>query len=254
MWENRVAGDIEIFGRRLAADGSPIGASFQISGADGSRRLRPRAQPAVAYDFERDRYVVAFTREQVVTAIARSSCRSWAATGPDRPPRRAARADAQFASATNQTFNDEIDVVYRPDATATTAPGDAYIVAYDGDDTIDDEFNVYARRVSTRPAGSFTGFSFDNVVSEATLEDAVDPVLVAVPGTARLAVVWEGSTVGGDFEIFARRAGNVGDAGARPARNGRSPTPATPRTTLSMPSRRTPALPAASSSRTRRQE
>src|SRR5215218_779477 len=64
VWEDRTPTASQIFGRRLAAGGTPIGAAFQISGLGVDAGIHDARDPAVAYDFERDRYGVAYTHPQ----------------------------------------------------------------------------------------------------------------------------------------------------------------------------------------------
>jgi hypothetical protein len=207
VWENRVVGDTEIFGRRLTSTGAPIGAAFQISGVPDAAGATSR-QPAVAFDFERDKYAVAFTREDVGTDrevfVQLVSGTGALVARPGFP----AGATQMSNSAPDSTFNNEVDVVYRPDASGDGTPGDGYIVAYGADDAVANDFDVMLAGYHA-DTGSFSNFNHDRIVSEATLEDAVDPALATIPGTDEIAVVWEGSTAGGDFEIYARRAGHT---------------------------------------------
>jgi hypothetical protein len=210
VWENRMGADAEIFGRLLAADGTPIAPAFQISGLGGAPDSAGRT-PAVAYDFERDRYVVAFTRDsagsgrEVFIQLVRASDGALI-NSEDGTVEPSPRLMSQ--SATDLTFDNEIDVVYRPDANNDASPGDAYIVAYGADEAVAGDFDVMIAGFNAA-TGSFSGFGFDHIVNEVALEDAIDPALAAVSGTDEIAVTWEGSAGGSDMEIYARRAGQV---------------------------------------------
>jgi hypothetical protein len=218
VWERRSGTDTEIFARRLQADGAPLGAAFQISAIASDPDGFDSRQTAVTYDFERDRYVVAFTRDQVLddrevfVQLVRGSDGALlnSSTGAvGEAPR------LMSLSATNSTFNNEIDVAYRPDANGDESPGDIYAVAYGADEAAPNEFDVMLAGFNAE-TGLFTGLGFDKVVNEVALEDAIDPAMVPVPGTDELAVVWEGSAGGSDFEIYARRAAsNLDPTGAQ---------------------------------------
>jgi len=189
VWENRSGGDAEIFGRILAADGAPAAPAFQISGLPDVADFDART-PAVTYDFERDRYVVAFTRDhnfdnvtagdrEVFVQIVRGSdgalINTAGAVGPSPV--------LMSVSATNQTFDNEIDVVYR-----SAAAADAYIVAYGADEAVPGDFDVMLAGFNAAN-GSFTGFAFDKIVNEVALDDAVDPALAPVAGTDEIAEI-----------------------------------------------------------------
>jgi hypothetical protein len=206
VWENRVVGDTEIFGRRLAADGSPIGASFQISGVAGDPASFDSREPAVAYDPEGDRYGVAFSRDDTIDGEREIFVQLVSATGALVAFNGAVGASPRIASNIgNNDLATQIasspDIVYRPDTDGVIATPDAFVLAYDGDET-DNENNIFLSRLRADTGAAV----FETDVSAMTATgDGFDPSLTVVPGGEDVAVAWEGSLTGIATEVFAQR-------------------------------------------------
>jgi hypothetical protein len=216
VWENRVTGDTEIFGRRLAADGSPIGEAFPISGVASDPAGFEGREPAVAYDPERDRYGVAFARDDGVDNEIEIFIQ--AVRGDGALVSFAGAAGAAPVRVSNIGLNDATqvasspDVVYRPDIDGVAATPDAFIVAFDGDE-VDNEINIFATGVNAETGAILLPFDRDVSAMTAT-GDGRDPSVTVVPGTEDLAFAWEGTITGADQEIYARRMASTMPDGA----------------------------------------
>ena len=157
VWEQNLGiAEAEIFGRRLAADGTPLAPPFQISGLSNNGAGFDGHEPAVAYDPERDRYAVVFARDDDIPGEREIFLQIVGGDGvrANLNPALPAAAD-QLSTVGDDTAAFKAarpDVAYRPDLDGAGA-GDAWIVAWDGDDTTDEVFNVFARRVPAQTAG-----------------------------------------------------------------------------------------------------
>jgi hypothetical protein len=205
VWENRFAsGDKEIFGRRLAADGTPIGGAFQISGLPTDEAGNESRSPAVAYDFERDRYAVVYTRKffssrqvfiQLVSANG-SLLKSDGTAGAGAVLMSSVGADA------TRGVLDGLALTYRPDASGDSVPGDRWVAAYSGDELADDDFDIMVSAMNAA-TGLFVGF--DKIVNDASGVNEFSPTLAPIPNSDEIAVAWQGSLNVSDVEVFARR-------------------------------------------------
>jgi hypothetical protein len=220
VWENRTVTDIEVFGRRLAADGSPIGASFQISGLGADPAGFDSREPAVAYDPERDRYAVAYSRDESVDGDREIFVQLVTGTGTLVLFNGASGATPSESSnigigdATQMASSP--DIAYRPDTDGLVVTPDGFVVTYDGDDVTNDEFNIYLTGLNAATGGVLAA-GFDRDVSAmAATGDGFDPSITVVPGGEDVAVAWEGFLAPADTEIFARRVpGTLPDAGSQ---------------------------------------
>ena len=218
VWENDAGVDSEIFGQRLAGDGTQRGPAFQISGAGSDPANVESTAPAVAYDPERDRYGVAFVRE--LSAAGEREIFVQIVSGEGRLLSFGGSASTVPAPASDVGFNDEgtaqpaanPDIVYRPDGDGDPATPDAFVVGYDGEEVDGDrQIQVTGLRATdgaplTEPFLGQEGLRFDALVSirPTTGDQARAPSLAVVPGSDDIAVVWE-TSVGSDRELFAAR-------------------------------------------------
>ena len=207
VWQNRFVADEEIFGRRLATDGTPIGPAFQITGLSTDAAGFQSERPSVAYDFERDRYAVAYTgklgaegREvllQLVSATG-SPIKLNGTAGPEPLP----------MSSVGPPGDDSRGVLggpalaYRPDASGDGAPGDRWVVAYSGDEVAQDDFDIMVSAIDAENGASFGG---DKVITDPSTVNGFSPTLAPMPNSDEVAVAWQGSLGPSDVEIFARR-------------------------------------------------
>jgi len=208
VWENRFAGgDEEIFGRRLAADGTPIGSAFQISALPTDAAGVDSHAPSVAYDFERDRYAVAYTRQngpngrevfvQLVSATGSALKRNGAAGGDEI----LMSGVGPLADSTRGVI-DGVSLVYRPDASGDNSPGDRWVVAYSGDEFSQDNFDIM---VSAITAETGAPLASDKLVNDFSGFNEFSPTLAPIPNSDEIAVAWQGAVNFSDVEIFARR-------------------------------------------------
>ena len=216
VWENsvpirrvpKVDLDTEIFAQRLAADGTRIGAPFQVSGLAGSVADVDAADPAVAYSEELDRYAVVFQREiQFLGAEIQLQQVSGDGTliRSDGTP----GVEARLASGSSLPAA-EPDVTYRPDASGDGSPGDRWIVASSGDTPpAPGEHEIFLGTLDPRSAAASLQIQVSNLAGATA--DASAPVVTALPGVDDVVVAFEGNT-GTDTEIFARRVSSGGGA------------------------------------------
>jgi hypothetical protein len=206
VWENDLASDREIFGRRLAADGTPIGAAFQITGRNDIAGLDSR-DPAVAYDPERDRYAVAYTRRTVGDGLE-VFLQLVSATGSLLKPDGTAGAQPVAMSHVGPAGDPGAGVIggpalaYSADANGDAAPGDRWVVAYSGDPNADDSFQVMASAIR---AADGAPVASDHVATDVTALPAFAPTIAPVPHSDDVAIAWQGTAGPSDVEVFARR-------------------------------------------------
>ena len=179
----------------------------------------------MAYDPERDRYAVVFARDDDIPGEREIFLQIVSGDGvrANLNPALPAAAD-QLSTVGDDTAAFKAarpDVAYRPDLDGAGA-GDAWIVACDGDDTTDEVFNVFARRVPAQTAGPLFCLIFppceEPVSTMGATGDGTDPSVAVVPGGEDFVVAWEGTTTGTDPEVFARRmAATTGAVGGQTA-------------------------------------
>jgi hypothetical protein len=198
VFQDRTTATSNVFARRLAGNGTPIGAAFKVG--DGGR------DPAIAYDPERDRYIVGFTRPTNSSGIE-VFLQFLSATGAPLKRDGSAGTDAFDASSVGISGDPERgvlgspDIAYVPDANGDDAPGDRWVLTYSGDDANVSQFRTMVS--SFRAAnGAFLG---EEPISSDSTINAFDPVLADIPGTDEVAVAWFGALAPNAFEIFASR-------------------------------------------------
>jgi hypothetical protein len=201
VWEQSVASpsaDQEIFARRLAGDGSPLGPAFQVSGLSGLATA-DAADPAVAYDAEHDRYAVAYLREVSLFGTEvqlQQVSGAGAVIETDGTPGPFARLASVAIGVPESPA-----IVYRPDASGDDSPGDRWVVAYDMESAVG-EFEVYISALSPTTATSNLNIQVSDIVGATA--DAFDPAVTTLPGVDDVALAFEGFN-GTETEIYAKR-------------------------------------------------
>lgn len=209
--DTAVDNDVEVWGRRLDASGTPIGSKFQISNmgpaGDATYGAAPFDRVSVAYNSQANEYLVVWSADDDLAPLANGEYEIYAqrvdASGVQQLP------DDQRISDMGADGNALIDA--SDPQVAYDAVANQYVVVWQGDDATDGAFEIYAQLVN--PGGMPIGTN-DKRVSDMGPEaniafDAFDPT-VAASASGEYLVAWQGDDdtaplVDNEFEIFAQR-------------------------------------------------
>lgn len=197
----------EIFGQRLAATGASLGDDFRISnmGADGDVD-RSAANGVVAYNPLANEYLVAWQGDGLATDEEneifgqRLSAAGVALGGGD------------FRISNTGTDGDAGRDAFGPAITFNPLVN-GYLVAWRGDHIVNDEFEVYAQRLSGAGAAVATDFRVSNTGNDGDDDrDAGAPVIGFAPSVNQYLVAFsaDGLATDDEDEIFGQRLGLAG--------------------------------------------
>jgi hypothetical protein len=205
--------DFEVWGRRLDSSGTPIGSKFQISdmGPAGNPAFgaAPFSRVSVAYNSQANEYLVVWAADDNTAPLVDNEFEIYAqrvdASGVQQGP------DDQRLSDMGPDGNAAFTA--RDPAVAYDSVANQYVVVWEGDDTTDNAFEIYAQLVN--PGGMPIGPN-DVRVSDmgaddtSTLFGAFDPSVAAAPASGQYLVAWRGDDntpplVDNEFEIFVQR-------------------------------------------------
>lgn len=210
--DNTVA-ETEIFGQRLNADGAEVGTDdFQIShmGSDSDTTIIPD-RPAVAYDPDDDRYLMAWFSDTTAGSLVNDENEIYgqlltgagAETGPD---------DFRISDM-GPDGNASYDA-FNPDVAYDSAARE-FLVVWQGDDNtgslIDDEFEMYGQRISIDGLERESDIRLTDMGPDGDARfDASDAALADRTQTgAFLTVVWADDDIAplvmNESEIFGQR-------------------------------------------------
>ena len=218
VWEGEDdENDMEIFAQRLRADGAPIEPAFPVTGLESDSTGFESQDPAVAYDPERDRYGVAFQRDDDVDGeleiFIQLVSGAGAIIGFDGAPSAVPVIASNIGGSTNTQIASRPDLVYRPDVDGAGSP-DAWVVVYDGDD-VDNQTNIFAVGVNAA-SGTLVSGNDRDVSAMGVDGDGREPSAAVIPGTEDIGVAWEGSLSTSGQGIFVRRMpGSLPDVGGQ---------------------------------------
>jgi hypothetical protein len=208
VWEGDEVTDeeTEIYGRLLSAASTPIGPEFRISqvGPDGATNF-DAFRPAVAYGSRTNEYLVVWhgnaDADNQFEIYGQRVSANGVEVGPndfrisDAGPDGRGAFDASRPSIAYGSQNDE------------------FLVAWYGDELVDNEFEIYGQRV--RSAGTEVGPN-DFRISDAGPDgdsnfDAFKPVVAYNPNANEYMVVWYGDdAVADELEIYGQRVSATG--------------------------------------------
>jgi Ca2+-binding RTX toxin-like protein len=202
--------EFEIFGQRLSATGAEVGADdFRISsaGLDGDA-TREAIEPAIAYNPAANEYLVSWAADDLTDdefeIFGQRLSTTGAEVGADDFRMSTVGADGDV---TRQVFNPA--VAYNPAA-------NEYLVSWAADDLTDEEFEIFAQRLST--TGAAVGADDFRISSAGTdgdaNRDALQPAIAYNPAANEYLVSWRADDLPteDEFEIFGQRLSATGAA------------------------------------------
>lgn len=206
-----VEGEFEIFGQRLdAATGTPLGASqFRISdmGPDGDFNF-DAFDPAVAYNSTSNEYVVVWSGEDNISPLAEDEFEIFrqrlSATGAELGAN-------DFRVSDMGPDGDRFFAAVFPDI-AYNSTNNEYLVVWVGDDTVDDEFEIYGQRLNGTAANIGTNdFRISDTGPNGDVQfGTFDPAVTYSPTVNEYLVVWDADDnttplVDDELEVFGQR-------------------------------------------------
>jgi Ca2+-binding RTX toxin-like protein len=197
--------EFEIFGQRLSATGTAVGADdFRISevGTDGDAN-RSAFRPAIAYNSKANEYLVSWDADDLATdgeveIFGQRLSATGAAVGAD---------DFRISSAgtDGDAERDAIEpaIAYNPTA-------NEYLLSWRADDlATNEEFEIFGQRLSaTGAAVGADDFRISSVGTDGdATRDAFDPAIAYNPAADEYLVAWQAEDLptNGENEIFAQR-------------------------------------------------
>ncbi len=180
-------GETEVYGQILDATGKPEGPVRRLSTVAGTPE-----QPVVSHSAAVNTYILAYVAPPPA--------------GPNNPAGQE-EIIGQIVTATGAPARISDTDPFNADADQASDPAVAYDPAHDqfrfvwrADTTVDGDFEVQTRRVSS------TLIDVDGIpsfqVSATAAGDANDPDIVFLPVQERYVIAWEGDVAAGDSEIF----------------------------------------------------
>ena len=197
--------EVEIYGRRLSAAGEPAGPQFRISdlGPNGATTFGA-FDPAVAYNPTSNEYLVVWSGDDGTDNEFEIFAQRLSAAGVEVGTNDQRISDMGPNGATAFGAFDPA-VAYNPTS-------NEYLVVWSGDDGTDNEFEIFAQRLSA--AGVEVGTNDQRISAMgpdgSTAFGSFAPAAAASVPAPSVLVAWHGDTVGGllgdnEFEIYARR-------------------------------------------------
>ena len=200
-------GEFEVFGQRLSAAGTELGADFRISttGSDGDADRRGR-QPAVAYNAQAAEYLVVWEADGLATddefeVFGQRLSASGAELGGD------------FRISTTGSDGDaERDV--EDAAVAHNAQAGEYLVVWEADGlATNNEREVFGQRLTGAGAEVGGDFRISTTGSDGDAgRGAFNPAVTHNPQANEYLVAWiaDGLAADDDFELFGQRLSGAG--------------------------------------------
>jgi hypothetical protein len=211
-----VDGEFEIFAQRLSVAGVEVGGDFRISdmGPDGNT-AHSASTPAIAYNASSGEYLVAWSGDDDTGPLVNDEFEVFT--------QRISSTGAEIGTDTRVSQmgadGDSSLGAFDP-AVAYDAKADGYLVTWRGDDDtaplVDDEFEIFAQRLSTTGAevGTDTRISTMGPDGNAAF-GAGAPAVEYNAADGEYLVAWSGDDdttplVDDEFEVFAQRVGAAG--------------------------------------------
>jgi hypothetical protein len=208
VWEGDHAVDeeTEVYGRLLSATGNPLGAGFRISqvGPEGDTNF-DAFRPAVAYSSQTNEFLVVWHgnagADNQFEIYGQRVSAAGAEVGPNDFRISDAGPDGRGAFDASRA------------AVSYSSQANEFLVVWYGDETVDNEFEIYGQRVSA--AGAEVGPN-DFRISDAGPEgdaafDAFKPVITYNPQANEFLVVWYGDdAVADEIEVYGQRLAAAG--------------------------------------------
>lgn len=199
-------GDFEIYCRRVTA--SPLGlvgsmarVSVMGPGVDSSYDAR---QPAVAYNHVNNEYLIVWHGDEGTSPLVDDEFEIWG----QAMDASAEKIGSQFKISSMGAVGSTVHSAYSPDLAfrGTDSPLQ-YLVVWEGDESTDGEFEIWAQRVL--PGGGLLGSELrisDMGANGDPDHDATDPAVAYNSVDDHYLVVWEGdNSTDSLFDIFAQR-------------------------------------------------
>jgi len=210
----------EIFGRRLAADGSPLAPQFRISfmGADGDV-LAQGLSPDVVYNPLENEYFVTFGGDNINGVFANQEFEIW---GQRITANTGELAGAVIRISDMGSLDGDASFTAADSRIAFNPASNEYLVTWEGDDdggtAVDGEVEIYGQRIDASNGLelgvndfriSFLGPEGD------TGYDSTNPTTIFNSATDEYLVAWNGShdevgSVENDIEVFSQRISITG--------------------------------------------
>jgi hypothetical protein len=217
VWEAdfKTDGEQEIFGRLVTAGGKPVGRQIRISdmGPNGNPGFIAQ-NPVVTYNAKSNEFLVVWSGDDNTAPLVNDEQEIFGqrltATGNQVGPNDFRISD--MGPDGNAGFDAFVPAV------AYNSQANEYLVAWQGDDTTDDEFEIFGQRLGGTgvPVGANDFRISDMGPDGATNFNALDPAAAYDAKTNEYLVVWKGDDnspglVDNDFEVFGQRIGAGGN-------------------------------------------
>jgi hypothetical protein len=198
--------EFEVFGQRLAADGTELGGDFQISNVDPAGEARDAFEPAVAYNPEANEYLVIWQGDGIF-----ATDNKFEVFGQ----RLAADGTAQGGDFRISNSSSDVDTtrgVMNP-AVVYSPPADRYLVVWSSDGgATDNEFEIRGQELTAAGGPDGMNFQISNVEPVGALRGAFEPAVACCSAASESLVVWsaDGLATDDEFEIFGQRVNAAG--------------------------------------------
>ncbi len=207
VWSGEIATseDFEIWAQRLSSTGQEVGGSdFQISNmGPGGGANYSAFGPSVAANPTTGEYLVVWSGDHNVMPLVDGEFEIFgqrlSAEGVQVDPNDFRISDIGPNGNANHDANNP-NVAYN-------ATGNGYLVAWESDDLVDGETEIFAQRLSAEAAGVGVNFPISDMGPDGNAaHDAEDPVIAVNPAAGEYLVVWEGDDLADqEFSIFGQR-------------------------------------------------
>jgi len=194
--------DYEVVGQRMTPAGALIGPEFQISdivanaGAD-----RDASSGGVAYNPDSNEYLVVWRGDGLAATNDEPEVfgQRLSATGAEI-------GTDDFRISTVGTDTDAARTANTP-IVGYSSSATEYLVAWAGDQTADNRFDIYGQRVDADGTQLGSDFQISNAVTVGTTRDANDPSIAYNPTAGEFLVVFQADelTTDDEFEIYGQR-------------------------------------------------
>ncbi len=203
VWDSDSAtdNDYEVVGQRMTPAGGLIGSEFQISDIIANAGAgRDVSSGGVAYNSDSNEYLVVWRGDELATndepeVFGQRLSSTGAEIGTDDFRISNVGTDTDAARAANTPI-----VGYSSSATE-------YLVAWAGDQSADDRFDIYGQRVDADGSQLGGDFQISNAVSVGTTRDAADPSIAYNPTAGEFLIVFQADelTTDNEYEIYGQR-------------------------------------------------
>jgi hypothetical protein len=200
-------GHFEIWGRRVAADGTLLGSMVRVSVmGDGTDANYDAVNPAVTYNSTNNQYLVVWEGDHNAGSLVNNELEIWA---------KRLSATAEWIDSDNRRMSDmggtgNADYDARDPDVAYNSTDNQYLIVWEGDDDslVDDEFEIWGQRVNATLGGEGANdFRISDMGGSGNPAlDALDPAVAYNPANNQYLVVWEGDDYTVDeFDIYGQR-------------------------------------------------